>query len=86
MGMKYIAVCDRCGVEQPTDYYRSPEGWHDVELKWGQYDTKKYKLCDTCSEQVGFVPKDRVPQNENPSLADKLLEVVAEIVAEQIGG
>lgn len=84
---KITAICDRCKKEetQNSKYFNEREnGWKDVTIQTSQYEKKSYLFCVECQKKLGLW---RVDQNSEPkvgSVADRLFDVIAEIVADQL--
>ena len=87
-----IYKCDRkvCGKEsQPTPNGSGhPHGWTLIQFRLqhsehsGMSGMKSYILCADCKTALGL-PDDRTQQDQ--TLADRLLEVMEDMVGEVVG-
>jgi len=82
---KTIHICDRCKKEETIDDYGEPKGWKTITV---QFDNKAYisyyLLCPECLEKLGIKEKiSAETREERVSLADRLLDIVQEIVYNQ---
>lgn len=81
---KTIVTCDKCKAEVVVNRYYDSK-YKDIELTIGQYNKKRFEICPTCQKQLGMVKDEKEVQlQQAPTLAEKLLDVIAEMVAEQL--
>lgn len=83
---KIIAKCDCCKkeiiVEKPTYYPYAPTGWREIQLSYyAENSGEKYLCCDECLPKYGLTSKAN-QQRSDKTTADKLLELIQEIVYE----
>jgi dissimilatory sulfite reductase (desulfoviridin) alpha/beta subunit len=86
MAYKITGICDKCKTEETRigDFFKKagPKGfWNEVQLKTSHDEEKRFLLCPKCREELGLVVEDKAA-NLTESLADRLFEVIAEIVRE----
>lgn len=87
----YIVKCDRCGLEARSDTDKKLyENYQPINLEMVNNFTaltvrKSYfELCPECLEKLGIVPKEaKFSMEENKNLADRLYDIIAEIVREK---
>jgi hypothetical protein len=82
---KTIHICDRCKKEEIIDTYGEPKGWKTITV---QFDNKTYvsyySVCPECLEKLGIKEKiNTETKEERVTLADRLLDIVQEIVYNQ---
>lgn len=84
-----IKICDWCKKEEEYSYpYKSTEGWRDISVEFGQYNSRSFNLCPDCLEKLGLV-KDNKPikireSDSYETLYDTLFEVISEIIQDVI--
>lgn len=90
------AKCDKCGkTEEQTcsgaygygpSFNRDKNGWNSIKLTISQYNERHFLLCSECQKELGIVRTENGSKKETDveTLADRLLNVISEIVAEQI--
>jgi predicted transcriptional regulator len=88
--LRVTYICDRCKKEDTQEkvkYYSSPTKWKEVKISLDRYNETEMLLCPDCQKALGLL-KDEKPEEfkEAKSVADKLVECIAEIVAEQMQG
>jgi hypothetical protein len=86
---KTTLICDRCKYEETgeNEYTIKNSGWNDISIHQCSRSLKSYLLCPKCSEQLGLIEATAKPtMNECHTLADRLIECITEIVAEQMQG
>lgn len=82
-------VCDKCG-ESVEVKYSCDSKYKDVTLGFGSYNVKTYCLCPKCQVKYGLINpnpntgKEKPVNGEDVTVADKLLELISEIVADAI--
>lgn len=87
--MEYrIYKCDRCEIEARIKMYGEsfPDGWADIQIKirkgnYINYD-RAYLLCPDHANKAGLARKDINETEYDETLADKLINVIREIVLE----
>ena len=85
MASRTIKICDWCKKEEVYGYtYKSPEGWRDIRLEFGQHNSRRFNLCPDCSEKLGLVKDNKPVKIEEPDSYEKLFEVISEIVQDVI--
>ena len=86
MAIRNIAVCDWCKKEEEVVNWYGENNWKSIEIKFTQYNEKKLDLCPDCLKKLGLVnEKGKAKVISEPTTYEKLLEVVADIVAESQG-
>lgn len=88
--LKVTYICDRCKKEDTQEkdkYYFSPTKWKHVKVELDRYNQTEILLCPDCQKALGLL-KDEKPEelDKVKSVADKIVECIAEIVAEQMQG
>lgn len=85
--IKAIYICDKCKNETSLTFksafsFTYPAGWHFVTTKiMGTKVEAEYFLCPNCCNKLGLnEPNNQNTQNENKSIADRLIECIEEIV------
>jgi hypothetical protein len=92
MSRKTLHTCDRCNAEEFAEsMYGMPTGWEEITLKrpsgYGsryQETLTEIEVCTDCLKKLQLPkPIEGEPtQQEVKSLADRLLDIVMEIVQE----
>lgn len=86
MARRNIQICDWCKKEEERSSWYGKDGWRRIELKFDQYNSSKFDLCPDCQRKLGIVTEDdTVKKITEPTTYEKLLEIVADIVAEAQG-
>lgn len=87
--MEYrIYKCDQCENEVRIKMYGEsfPDGWADIQIKLrkGNYikQERAYLLCPDHANKAGFARKDINESGYDETLADKLFNIIQEIVLE----
>lgn len=96
MAYKLTAICDRCKtqVTQEGKYFENSNSdikFHEVHLELPScYNQKTYLFCEKCCEELGVLElgwvSDKKEFGDAKTVADKLMECINEIVAQQIQG
>jgi hypothetical protein len=92
--LEITATCDRCGhkeTQQGKRFDHKKNGWRELYLSDSpdynshpyRHDLKEYLFCANCSKALGFRNDTKIFAEENGTLADKLIEVIVEIIQEQ---
>jgi uncharacterized protein YbaR (Trm112 family) len=88
--LKVTYICDRCKKEDTQEkekYYSSPTKWREVKVSLGRYNETEILLCPDCQKELGLLKEEKTEEfKEAKSVADKIVECIAEIVAEQMQG
>lgn len=82
--LKYVYICDNCKKEAERNVQTKPNGWKSIKIEYEQYKTTTLLLCPECQAKLGL-PVDEpkyVSEVQMTSLADKLYDIVAQIVSE----
>jgi hypothetical protein len=84
MAYRITAICDRCKKEETQEnrYFIGKDQWRTVKFEVSQYDYKEYLFCHDCQMELGLIkPATEKPQKVE-TVADRLFDCIAEIVAE----
>ena len=79
-------ICDRCGREEKVkSTYTYPQKWVSLSIKYkdGKYkceQIKEYHLCEECANNLEVVPTPNNTEVYEKDVADRLLEILEEIV------
>jgi len=77
-------TCDLCKKEVVANSLYNTD-FKRVTLEFGYSNKRQYDLCPDCLKKHGLTTeKGEEPSVSNPTTADKLYEIIAEIVAENI--
>ena len=81
-----IHKCDKCGKlseQKKTESASTPEGWVSLRLNKGVYSSASaiYEVCSECADALK-IPKEY--REQVPNIAERLIEILSDIVAEQI--
>lgn len=80
--IKSKIICDLCKKEVETPYYGDANFEH-VQIRIGNYNKAEHDLCPECLEKHGIIKKDKKVANlSEPTIAEQLYEIIAQIVAE----
>ena len=84
--IKQIVTCDKCKKEVVIDSYCNSK-YKGIKVGFSDgYNTKAFEICPSCQEALGLIEKDGTEISmQLLSSADKLFEIIEEIVTEQIG-
>lgn len=86
MARRNIQICDWCKKEEQQLSWFGKDGWRNIKLEFGQYNTRNIDLCPDCQKKLGIVTEDDIAKEmKEPTTYEKLLEIVADIVAEAQG-
>jgi len=92
MGSFNTNKCDKCGKEARNDTQKDlyDTGFKNIKISIGGYENHSYNykndkcyifLCEECLKKIGIVRIEKEDANDDrPSIADKLYDIVAEIV------
>ena len=86
---KSTVVCDKCKKEETADGQYFPldsKGWQEVKFEISQYEYRKYLFCLDCRKELGLFKEDQKSKPQIGTVADKLFEVISEIVANSVSG
>lgn len=88
MAYKVTAICDKCKKEETQDgqWFSKGKGWQEVKFEIAQYENKTYLFCNDCRKSLGLVKEQPNSTVKVETVADKLFDCIAEIVAEQAQG
>jgi len=76
-------TCDKCKTVFVGNKYES--GYKNVCIKFDDYTIKYFDLCPKCLEKLGLETKiNNKTKEQYSSLGDKLYDLIAEIVSENI--
>ena len=78
----WIAVCDRCKCKaEPTQNSEAPAGWFNLSTRERCYSDvwRNYLLCPKCQAALHISAAANY-QERQKSAADRLLEIIEEIV------
>jgi hypothetical protein len=80
--VKQITTCDLC--KNKTEENRYKAGYQNVELKAGQYNYESFDLCPVCLKRLGLLRENNkeIKNVNEPSVSDKLFDLISEIVQE----
>ena len=85
MAYKITAICDRCNKEETQEsQWFNNNNWQEVKFEIAQYQHKKYLFCPDCRKQLGLIKETPTSVVKVETVADKLFDCIAEIVAEQM--
>lgn len=87
MAYKITAICDRCKKEETQDsqwFSEGKNGWQEVKFEIAQYQYKKYLFCPECRKQLGLIKESPASVVKVETVADRLFDCIAEIVAGQM--
>ena len=79
-------TCDKCGKTfnyKNVQYSADHKDMREIEIKFGQYNTKKFDLCINCCKELGFVKKESVKEQPINEI-DNFLDILADLVRERI--
>lgn len=82
--IKYIQICDKCGVEEETKNGYMPDSW--FRLKY-QVSRSEYSstyadklLCPKCANELKISTNENVNKDkQHSSIGDRLVEILTEI-------
>lgn len=85
--VKVTLVCDRCAKEATgTSEYgvKEDNNYHTVKISLGNYNKKSYCLCSECMNKYGLLKENKktAQSQEEPSIQDKLFELIYDIATE----
>jgi hypothetical protein len=95
MGIKNISICDRCSKEQESSEQMWWVGTHISSYSYGSKGNEyalpldKQLWCRSCAINTGFMVRTK-PENgavtptPEPTLEDKLRQVIGQIVQEEM--
>lgn len=86
MAKSSTVTCDKCGKKVETSYYADAPGFREVEIKWGQYRSAKFDLCPECQKKLGIEEFKNTNSANEESTANKLYDIIAEIISENMEG
>ena len=75
-------TCDKCKAVVVSNFYQS--GYKTVELKFSDRSIARYDLCPSCLKTLGLIEPATTTHEECVSVGDKLYDLIAEIVADNI--
>ena len=77
-----IVKCDKCGkTSKPyKSNYSLPNEWKVFFFEIGYHENVKYELCPECVKLLKLDPKEI----HTPSVGERLLEIITEIVQENL--
>ena len=84
---RITAICDKCKKEETQNSKYFDEGkndWKEVTLQISHYQKKPYFFCVDCQKELGLYQEKEHSEPTVSSVADRLFDIIAEIVAEQI--
>ena len=74
-------TCDKCKAVVINAFYKS--GYKQVELKLNERNIVRYDLCPACLTKLGL-EGPATTHEQYVSVGDKLYDLIAEIVSENI--
>ena len=80
-------TCDCCGAVKldPTDGYLQSSKWETIIFQTNSYNGKSYHVCPKCQPKLGISVR-MGEQKKQEDIANRLLDIIQEIVQMQGGG
>lgn len=82
--IKYIHICDKCGLEEESNKVSLPSEWNSIEYTTSySYEIRNYiekTLCPKCSKELGIIQDNRqLKETHYKSIGDRLVDILTEI-------
>ena len=84
---RITAICDKCKKEETQDrqaFDKDVNHWKVITLEISRHNQKDYLLCPDCQKALGICEPKTNKEEQVETIADRLMECIAEIVAETV--